>query len=244
MKKLKLLLNVGGIFSPIFLFSQIGINTVSPNSSAILDITSNKGGVLIPRMTEAQRNAILNPAEGLEIYAIDKAAKYYFDGVSWTRTNKTVFTTSTQIYTFSDAVTPSGAGSDLVSNFFTGLQRTYNSYDANFANVFDTNTVEITQSGRYFIEIVGYMKRTGANMGAQISGIVQILKNGAPIGESYSAIGAFPATPVANANSMTYTLVEDLVVGDKITLNYWKTDTASNDSNALGFYENILIIRK
>lgn len=216
MKKLKLLLNVGGIFSPIFLFSQIGINTVSPNSSAILDITSNKGGVLIPRMTEAQRNAILNPAEGLEIYAIDKAAKYYFDGVSWTRTNKIVFTSSTQIYTFSDAVTPSGAGSDLITNLFTGLQRTYKSYDADYANPFDTNTIEITQAGKYFIEIIGYMKRTGSNTGAQISGIVQIHKNGSLIGESYSAIGAFPVSPTYNGSSMNYTLIEDLTTGIKL----------------------------
>jgi hypothetical protein len=38
-------------------FAQIGINTVSPDASAALDITSTTGGLLTPRMTAAQRDA-------------------------------------------------------------------------------------------------------------------------------------------------------------------------------------------
>lgn len=225
------------------IFSQMGINTATPDSSAIFDIVSHKGGVLIPRMTEAQRNAIPSPAEGLEVYATDKGAKYYFDGTSWTRTNKILFTTLTQIYSFSDAITPSGAGSDGVTNLFGSLVQTYKSFDADFANRLDANTIEITQPGKYFIELTGFMKRTGTNTGAQISGITQILKNGILIGESYSVIGAFP-TATSNANTMCYSLVEDLVAGDRIMVNYQKTDAVANDSNALGFYETMLIIRK
>ena len=38
------------------------------DASAVLDISSTTGGVLFPRMTTTQRNAITTPAEGLVIY--------------------------------------------------------------------------------------------------------------------------------------------------------------------------------
>ncbi len=46
----------------------VGIGTTNPNSSALLDITSTTKGLLMPRMTTAQRNAIVSPADGLLIY--------------------------------------------------------------------------------------------------------------------------------------------------------------------------------
>ncbi len=50
----------------------------------MLDITSTTSGLLIPRMTQAQRNAIAAPATGLIIYQTDVVAGfYYFDGTQW-----------------------------------------------------------------------------------------------------------------------------------------------------------------
>ena len=69
-----------------FLFAQVAINTngSSPDSSAMLDVKSTSGGLLIPRMTESKRNAISNPATGLLIYQTNIAPGfYYFDGTSW-----------------------------------------------------------------------------------------------------------------------------------------------------------------
>lgn len=47
---------------------NVGIGTTTPNASAQLDVTSTSKGVLIPRMTGAQRNAIVSPVAGLLIY--------------------------------------------------------------------------------------------------------------------------------------------------------------------------------
>lgn len=47
---------------------SVGVGTITPNSSALLDVTSTSKGVLVPRMTTAQRNAITSAAEGLLIY--------------------------------------------------------------------------------------------------------------------------------------------------------------------------------
>tara|TARA_A200000159_G_C7323353_1_gene339818 strand:+ start:1869 stop:2096 length:228 start_codon:yes stop_codon:yes gene_type:complete len=52
---------------------QVGIGTNTPDASAVLDIqsSSNNKGILIPRMTQAQRNAIGSPATGLMIFQTD-----------------------------------------------------------------------------------------------------------------------------------------------------------------------------
>ncbi len=62
-------------------FAQVGINTTTPDQSAILDINSTTGGVLLPRMTTAQRDAIPSPKSGLTIFN-ETALKFqgYFNG--------------------------------------------------------------------------------------------------------------------------------------------------------------------
>jgi hypothetical protein len=68
---------------------QIGIGTNAPNTSSILDIVSTNKGVLLPRMTTAQRNAISTPANGLEIYNTSTTSPNYYDGTTWQQvTNK------------------------------------------------------------------------------------------------------------------------------------------------------------
>ena len=54
-------------------YAQIGINNENPDASAALDITSTTGGLLVPRMTAAQRDAISSPAQGLIIFCSDCA---------------------------------------------------------------------------------------------------------------------------------------------------------------------------
>ena len=60
-------------------FSQIGINNdgSTPDASAMLDVKSTLKGVLVPRMTIAQRDGISNPAKGLMVYCTDKNQFYY-----------------------------------------------------------------------------------------------------------------------------------------------------------------------
>jgi|GEM_PF-4643106 len=63
---------------------QVGVNNPSPHPSSVLDIQSSSRGLLIPRMTKTQRNAIANPADGLMVYqtAPDSMGFYFFQN-SW-----------------------------------------------------------------------------------------------------------------------------------------------------------------
>ena len=69
-------------------FSQgMAINTTGTgaNASAMLDVTSTTQGVLVPRMTAAQKTAISSPATGLMIFQTDGTAGfYYYTGSVWT----------------------------------------------------------------------------------------------------------------------------------------------------------------
>ncbi|MBI4649018.1 MAG: tail fiber protein [Bacteroidia bacterium] len=56
----------------------------APNNASILDVSSTTKGVLFPRMSSVQRDAIVNPPEGLEIYNISRKCKEIFTGTRWT----------------------------------------------------------------------------------------------------------------------------------------------------------------
>jgi hypothetical protein len=64
--------------------TNVGIGTANPTSSAILSINSSTQGILLPSMTQAQRNLITLPATGLLVFQTDNTPGfYYFNGTAW-----------------------------------------------------------------------------------------------------------------------------------------------------------------
>ena len=59
---------------------NVGIGTLLPDSSAILELKSSDKGILIPR---TDTGLVSNPATGLLIYQISDNVFYYFDGIYW-----------------------------------------------------------------------------------------------------------------------------------------------------------------
>jgi hypothetical protein len=75
------------LYSSSSLIAQVSINidNTTPHPSAMLDVKSTSSGILIPRMTSAQRSAITSPATGLMVYQTDGIPGfYYYNGTSWT----------------------------------------------------------------------------------------------------------------------------------------------------------------
>ena len=61
-------------------FAQVGIGTTNPDASSILDVVSTDKGVLIPRLTTAEKNAIVNPANALLIFNLTTNSFEYNSG--------------------------------------------------------------------------------------------------------------------------------------------------------------------
>jgi hypothetical protein len=55
----------------------------APHASAMFDIQSNSKGVLIPRMTTAERNAIASPANGLLVFDVTTSSFWFRQSSSW-----------------------------------------------------------------------------------------------------------------------------------------------------------------
>lgn len=73
MKRIVLILLFGVIFTAGYAQQPgIGIGTTIPDASSQLDVSSTDRGVLIPRMTSAQRDAIESPANGLLVFDTDR----------------------------------------------------------------------------------------------------------------------------------------------------------------------------
>lgn len=82
MEKVLLMFFLG--FSSL-VFGQVAVNTSGdlPKSSAMLEVNSTSKGVLFPRMTTAQRNAISSPANGLLVYDLTVHEFYYCQDNTW-----------------------------------------------------------------------------------------------------------------------------------------------------------------
>ncbi|RAK63226.1 tail fiber domain-containing protein [Hymenobacter edaphi] len=65
---------------------SVGIGTSTPAASAQLDVTATTRGFLPPRVTQAQRDAIANPAAGLVVFNTSTNHLSLFDGSYWTET--------------------------------------------------------------------------------------------------------------------------------------------------------------
>jgi hypothetical protein len=64
--------------------AQVSSGTSSSAASALLELSTTNKGLLLPRLTQTQRNAVANPAAGLMIYQTDNTpGLYLWGGKSW-----------------------------------------------------------------------------------------------------------------------------------------------------------------
>jgi len=127
---------------------SIGLGTESPDSSSIFEMTSTSKGLLIPRMTQAQRNAIISPAAGLLIYQTDNTPGFYFyNGSIWT--------------SVSSGGTVTGSGTNGYLTFWNGT----NSVTGNTCLQWSPTDSILRITGRVYQTGLGYSTFFGENAG-------------------------------------------------------------------------------
>ena len=114
MKKFLLLVTSFLLLNTLIKAQSVAINTDGSlaNPSAMLDVKSTTKGMLIPRMTSAERTGIANPAVGLLVYDNETGSFLFYKAVGWT-----------------ELVTGSGAGTNYWNTNGTNI------YNNNTGNV-------------------------------------------------------------------------------------------------------------
>jgi hypothetical protein len=62
---------------------KIGGTAGAANASAVLEVESTNKGLLLPRLTSAERKAIANPATGLLVFDVNLSTFMFWDGFQW-----------------------------------------------------------------------------------------------------------------------------------------------------------------
>lgn len=89
---------------------NIAINATGagPDTSSMLDISSTKYGLLIPRMTTAQRDSILLPANALQLYNTTTKALNIYNNSRWESLSTRATNNIVNVSALSDLPTPAG----------------------------------------------------------------------------------------------------------------------------------------
>ena len=108
MEKMIVLLAVLLTGTSTLLAQNVGIGTTTPDASAVLELKASNKGFLPPRMTAAQKVAIISPKAGLIIYQTNGATGLYiFNGAAWV----------TSAFTTNSWTLNGNAGTDPINNF-------------------------------------------------------------------------------------------------------------------------------
>jgi trimeric autotransporter adhesin len=92
---------------------NVGLGTITPNTSSLLDVSSTTKGVLFPRMTTAQRNVIASPAQGLLIFQTDGTKGFYYYDAGWKAVTATPVTSAANT-ALSNLATTTAVNADLL----------------------------------------------------------------------------------------------------------------------------------
>ncbi len=228
---------------PFTATGQIGIGTITPNPSAIMDMTSQNQGMLTPRMTTAQREAIANPANGLLVFDTDMQSFEYFSTSenSWLKmsskvrdnfvlvksqadfpaaVSNTITLDENSYYEINGSITLS-ASIDLNGAYISGLDASEDLLYYPGGTIFKGNNGgsirNLTLSGAKAFEI------TGPGINSNTSLLLQntiVINMTAGVG-SISGIGFYFSNTVQfinNKNGITYTNIGNLLLNNQAWL--------------------------
>lgn len=163
-KRFKIVFAVSLFFS-LTAFAQVGIGVSSPDASAMLEVKSTNLGVLVPRMSEAQKDAISSPATGLLIFQNNNTIGfYYYNGSSWIQlsdlNSSTDATSSAKgVIQLSGVLSGTASSPDLASGSVT------NDHLAGSIDLSSkvTSTLSVANGGTGTVSLTGIIKGNGTS---------------------------------------------------------------------------------
>ena len=187
--------------------AQVGIGTSNPDASSVLEIQSTSKGLLIPKLSKTQRDAINSPAVGLLLYQIDNNPGFYYYTASntWIRIGEeTIITANTASIT-----TNQGAITTNTSSITTNQGAITTNTSSITANINDiaTNTASITSNlgviGSNTISITSNQGAITTNTSSITSNTNKIAANTASITSNLRVIGSNTISITSNQGAIT-----------------------------------------
>lgn len=217
---MKSILNLLGAFliCTTTCFAQVGIGTETPDASSILELQSTTAGLLLPRMTTAERDLIASPVEGLTIY-------------NTTTQGIEIYTDSWNSLTAEDGGTPSltmhrNLGGDPITagaafyNFPLGTSDITEN-DTEYFNVVSDGEIEVLKAGSYLINASWAVRNLEAGNKKYILAIFQ---NGTRVGYMARGYSSLPSSDYFGASG-TFQYV--FAAGDIIDIQYYILSSSS-----------------
>ncbi|WP_203295971.1 hypothetical protein [Luteirhabdus pelagi] len=207
-----------GLFTTISTLAQVGIGTTTPDTSAILDISSTDAGVLLPRLTTAERDAIASPATGLLLFNTDTNAIEYNDGIStvpvWAAVTSRISTdTKGDSVKYSNTDTTTDVNPDTAIDLPVFGTMEWN--DNTSLYVVGGNQITINETGRYEIRVnVSLFNSSGT---ARNAPEIRINVNGTGVG-SFGSTGYMRNNGGHRSASLHITETISVTTGDVITV--------------------------
>ncbi|PIA80699.1 hypothetical protein BFR04_15940 [Gaetbulibacter sp. 4G1] len=195
--------------------AQVGIGTTTPDASSILDVESTDKGILIPRLTTAQINAITNPANGLMVYNTDLNEFQFNCGTI--ATPDWVKTSHNMSVKYSNTNTSTNLNSAAYTNIPIFGSLNWND-DTTLYSVAG-NVLTINTTGRYRItaNIAYTVPNNGNNSHQRVSVEAQVAINGTPTG-SIANTGYVRRANAHNEASLHITEVFNITAGQTISI--------------------------
>jgi len=220
----------------------VAINTdgSDADASAMLDVSSTSKGLLLPRMTNDQRNSISNPAAGLMIFNTDVNILQFYNGSSWLNINLNSEPVATNVdfsgllidnQTLTGSYTYSDNESDTEG---TSTFQWYRADDASGTNQIaisgETDITYVLTSddvNKYISFEVTPIAQTGTTSGIPVKSAYQgsIINNAAPTASNVSISGDLNQGKILTG-SYTYNDTDGDAEGSS-TYQWYRADDAS-----------------
>ena len=210
-----------------FSFSQnVGIGTTTPNASAALDVQSTSKGLLPPRMTSLQRDAISSPTPGLIIFNTDTQSLEVFTNAGWFGIKKTNFAIEKLLGGFTREKSPLIQKTTDGGYIIAGMSQSSISGDVTATNhgFFDYWVVKLDASGN-----ITWNKLLGGSSDDETSSIQQTADGGYIVAGSSLSSASGDVTGTNHGVDFDYWIVKLDALGNII----WNKLLGGNDLDIL-----------
>jgi hypothetical protein len=196
--------------------NNVGIGTATPSTAAALDIVSTKGALIVPRMTNAQRD-VLAAVGGMVIWSTDDSCLQEYDGTVWGCLDNNIASAPAYGAMYSGLQNPTGQTVDTTADD-TLYDWTAGSTDGDghvtVVGGIDKQ-LQINAGGAGSYRYTASMQTSASNIAAGEAYIMELYKNGVAVGASGRTFSGAQGNEVIN---MTFEGIVNLAATDVLDL--------------------------